>query len=172
MKQKLYFALMVIVTVLVVQLIPHHVHAQDAGAPPVVQAPSEVIDQIMSRIGQGQIDNAVGMMEGLKNQGELQQAARNKLIGLRDDQGQYKGYDVAAVQRFTPQLQIVDVLAYYENQPVLFRFHFYRPVASSSGKWAILGFQVSTSVQDISEVLKDTPIDYVGNRATKNAASQ
>jgi hypothetical protein len=169
MKRSIPIALLLIVglTGFLVPVLTHHAKAQDA--PPAVLSPTEIIDQIMSRIGQGRIDDAVGMMEGLKNQGDLQQAARNRLITLRDDQGQYHGYDVAAVQRYTPQLQTVDVLAYYDNQPVLFRFHFYRPVVANGGKWAILGFQVSTAVQEMADILKDTPVDYVGNRAAKGA---
>jgi hypothetical protein len=134
--------------------------AQDASAP--VASPTDVVDQIMGLIGQGKIDEAVGMMEGLKAQPELREAARDRLIHLRDEQGPYRGYDVAAVQRFTGQFETLDVLAYYDEQPVLLRFHFYRPQTQNSIKWMVLGFQASTAVQEITEILKDTPVDYVG----------
>jgi len=166
MKRSIPIVLAIVLTAVLICAITHRAKAQDAAAP-AVATPNEVIDQIMSRIGQGRVDDAVAMMEGLKNQGDMQQAARNRLITLRDDQGQYHGYDIAAVQRFTPQVQSVDVLAYYDSQPVMFRFHFYRPVVENNGKWAILGFQVSTAVQEMAETLKDTPVDYVGNRAAK-----
>lgn len=135
--------------------------AQDAP-PPAISTPTEVVDQIMGLIGQGRIDDGVGMMEGLKTQANLRQAARDRLIQLRDEEGTYRGYDVAAIQRFTNQFQIMDVLAYYDNEPVLFRFHFYRPQTTDTAKWMVLGFQVTTSTQEITEVLKDTPVDYVG----------
>jgi hypothetical protein len=137
--------------------------AQDAPAPATaVAAPTEVVDQIMGLIGQGRIDDGVAMMEGLKNQPDLRQAARDRLIHLRDEEGAYRGYDVAAIQRFTNQFEIMDVLAYYDDQPVLFRFHFYRPQTTENAKWMVLGFQATTSTQEITDVLKDTPVDYVG----------
>jgi hypothetical protein len=159
MKRRLPILCGVLIATGLIPLLALHVRAQDAAAVPT---PNELIDQMMSQIGQGRIDDAVGMMDGLKNQADLKSAARSRLINLRDDQGQYHGYDIAAVQRFTSQLQTDDVLAYYDDQPVLIRLHFYRPIAN--GKWAILGFQVSTSIQEINDVLKDTPVDYVGRK--------
>jgi hypothetical protein len=135
--------------------------AQEAPAAAVVN-PSDVIDQIMGLIGQGKIDEAVGMMEGLKAQPNLREAARDSLIHLHDEQGPYRGYDIAAIQRFTGQFETADVLAYYDEQPVLLRFHFYRPQKQNDIKWMVLGFQVSTALPEITEVLKDTPVNYVG----------
>ncbi len=139
--------------------------ADDAAAPAVVAPPLEVIDQMMNLIGQNQVDQATNMMDGLKNQPEMRNVARDKLIHLHDEQGVYHGYDVAATQRFTPQFQTVDVLAYYDQQPVMLRFHFYRPL--KDGSWNVLGFQITTSVQEISEILKDTPVDYLGQKTGK-----
>jgi hypothetical protein len=163
MKRRLSLLCVVLLTIaFLIPQVTRRVRAQDA-APAPVPTPNDVIDQIMGQIGQGRIDDAVGMMDGLKNQADLKSAARSRLITLRDDQGQYHGYDIAAVQRFTPQLQTDDVLAYYDDQPVLIRFHFYRPILTG-GKWAILGFQVSTSIEEMKDILKDTPVDYVGRR--------
>jgi hypothetical protein len=138
--------------------------AQDAPPPPPVATPTEVVDQIMVLIGQGRIDDGVALMEGLKAQSDMRQAARSRLIALRNDQGTYRGYDIAAVQRFSGQFQTVDVLAYYDEQPVLFGFHFYRPQVQDNVKWMVLGLQVTTSVQEITDVLKDTPVDYVAHK--------
>ena len=47
---------------------------------------------------------------------------------MRDAQlGAYHGYDIAETVSFTPRFQVLDVLAYYDRQPVLFRYEFYRP---------------------------------------------
>jgi hypothetical protein len=162
--QKRYSVAITAVAVSLILLVGYRLQsskAQDTPAP-AVAAPTEVVDQIMGLIGQGRIDDGVAMMEGLKNQVDQRQAARDRLIHLRDEEGTYRGYDVAAIQRFTNQFEIMDVLAYYGDQPVLFRFHFYRPQTSNSVKWMVLGFQVTTSTQEITEVLKDTPVDYVG----------
>ena len=139
----------------------HESKAQDTPVA-AVSSPMDVVDQIMGFIGQGKIDDAVGMMEGLKTQPELREAARDRLVHLRDEQGIYRGYDVAAIQRFTNQFETLDVVAYYDEQPILLRFHFYRPQLQNGTKWMVLGFQPSTSVQEITEVLKDTPVNYVG----------
>jgi hypothetical protein len=138
--------------------------AQDTPPPPPVATPTEVLDQIMTLIGQGRIDDGVSMMEGLKSQLDLRQDARSRLLRLHNDEGTYRGYDVAAIQRFTGQFQTVDVLAYYDQQPVLLRFHFYRPQIQDGVKWNVLGFRVVTDLAEITDLLKDTPVDYVGRK--------
>ena len=145
------------------------INAQEAPPAPVVATvvpePSAVIEQMMGLIGQNRIDDAIGMMEGLKDQAEARNTARDELIHLRDQTGVYRGYDIAAIQRFTPQFQTVDVMAYYDLQPVLLRFHFYRP--QLTGPWNVLGFQETTVMREIVEILRDTPVDYVARHATK-----
>jgi hypothetical protein len=136
--------------------------AQDTP-PAVLATPSDVISQIMSLVGQSRIDEAIALMDGFKNQPELREAARTGLLHLREEDGTYRGYDIAAVQKFTGQFQTDDVMAYYDEQPVLFRFHFYRPQTQDNTKWVVLGFQVSTTQQEITEVLKDTPAEYPGH---------
>ncbi len=164
MKRAISAALVILMIGLMSPSLTHRAKAQDAGdAPPAT--PQQIIDQIMGQIGQGRIDDAIGNMEGLRNQIELRQAARVRLIGLSNEQGQYAGYDIAAVQKFTSRFQTINVMAYYNEQPVLFRFAFYRPQVANNGKWLILGFQVNTAVAEIVDVLKDTPVDYVGSRA-------
>jgi hypothetical protein len=138
--------------------------AQDAPPPPAVLTPTQVVDQIMTLIGQGRIDDAVSMMEGLKTQSDMRQAARTHLIALRNDEGAYRGYDIAATQRFSGQFEIVNVLAYYDDQPVLVRLHFYRPQLRDDIKWMVLDLEVMTSLHEMTEVLKDTPIDYVAHK--------
>ena len=120
---------------------------------------------MMNLIGQNKVDDATNMMDGLKNEPDARNAARDKLIHLRDEQGTYRGYDIAATQRFTPQFQTVDVMAYYDQQPVLLRFHFYRP--QNNGTWNVLGFQITTVTQEIVDILRDTPVDYVARKAVK-----
>lgn len=166
MKRAISILLALVFTGFLIPTTGHRASAQDTGAT-AVATPAEVIDQTMNLIGQGRIDDAVAGMEGLKNQTELKQEARARLITLRDDQGQYHGYDIAAIQHLTGQFERIDVLAYYDDQPVLFRYHFYRPQVQNGGKWAILGFQISTSVAEISDILRDTPVDYVGHKNAK-----
>jgi len=159
-KNSLLIRVLLIIGLVMAGIALRETKAQDAST--AVVSPTAVVDQIMGLIGQGKIDDAVGMMEGLKSQLDLREAARDRLIHLRDEQGAYRGYDVAAIQRFTGQFQTMDVLAYYDEQPVLLRFHFYRPQTQNGAKWTVLGFQVSTAVQEITDILKDTPVDYVG----------
>ena len=139
--------------------------AQDAPAGPTAATPTEIIDQMMGLIGQNKVDDATNLMEGFRNQPDARNAARDKLIHLREEYGNYHGYDIAAFQKFTPQFQTADVMAYYEQEPILLRFHFYRPTVD--GPWNVLGFQITTSSQEITEILKETPVDYVARKAVK-----
>ena len=144
----------------------HHPAATQAddGLTLPLATPEETVAPIMAQIGAGKIDEAVAMMDGLNAQPNLKEAARDRLLHLRDEQGKYRSYDIAAVQKFTSQFQTLDVMAYYDLQPVLLRFHFYRSQLDPSVKWTILGFQETSSLQEIVDILKDTPIDYSAHK--------
>ena len=161
MKRSLTAAFLIIAIGLLIPAVTHRARAQDAAAP-AVPPPNEIIDQIMTQVAQNQIDDAVALMDGLKNQAELKESARSALLRLRTDQGQYHGYELAATQKFTSRFETVDVLAYYDQQPVLMRFHFYRPDLQNNGKWAILGFQVSTDLPEVLTILKEAAVENVG----------
>ena len=163
MKRSITAAFLILGIGLLIPAIAHRVKAQDAAGAPV-GSPNEIIDQFMNQVGQNQIDNAVSVMDGLKIDAELKQSARNDLIRVRNDQGQYHGYEIADVQRFTGRFQTVDVLAYYDQQPALFRFHFYRPDALNNGKWDILGFQAHTDLPEIVTMIKDATEQTAGRR--------
>jgi len=163
MKRSLTAASLIFVIALLVPLIAHHVKAQDAAGAPV-PSPNDIIDQFMTQVGQNQIDNAVSVMDGLKIDADLKQSARNDLIRVQSDQGRYHGYEIADTERFTNRFQTIDVLAYYDQQPALFRFHFYRPDTQNNGKWDILGFQVHTDLPEIVTMIKDATSDTAGRR--------
>jgi hypothetical protein len=152
-------AVFCVVTILAAGNFSRPLQAQDSPQA-VISNPTDLVDQIMALIGQSRVDEAIALMDGLKNQPELREAARSRLLHLREDQGVYRSYEVAAVQKFTGQFQTTDVLAYYDEQPVLLRFHLYRPQKQDNVKWIVLGFQTTTALEEITEVLKDTPIDY------------
>jgi hypothetical protein len=161
MKRRIAAVSLILIIGLVISVVTHRVKAQDGGA---AAAPSDVIDQFMTQVGQNQLDNAVSIMDGLKVDADLKQSARNDLIRLRNDQGQYHGYDIADTQRFSSRFQTIDVLAYYDQQPALLRFHFYRPDTQNNGKWDILGFQVHTDLPEIVTMIKDATNGTVGRR--------
>ncbi len=131
--------------------------AQDA--PPAGGGPEAVVDKIMDRVGKGQVDDAVAAMERPSNVSDLRDAARAKLLALRNVQlGTYHGYDVATTVRFTPRLQVLDVMGYYDQQPVLFRFQLYHPQADEATAWAVLAFDVTPDLTDALEAVReDTP---------------
>jgi hypothetical protein len=162
-KQSLTAAVLILGICLLVPAITHRVKAQDAAAA-AVATPNDIIDQFMTQVGQNNIDNAVSVMDGLKVDADLKQSARDTLIRVRTDQGQYHGYDIAAVQSFTGRFETFDVLAYYDQQPVLFRFHFYRPDTQNNGKWDILGFQVHTDLAEVVAELKDVMNEKITRR--------
>jgi hypothetical protein len=144
-----------------VQLNPTKAQEAPAGG----SSPSDVIDQMMMQISQNRIDNATALMGNLRSTPDLRSAARDQLDHLHDDQGTYHGYEIVAIQKISNQFQTFNVMAYYDQQPVLLRFHFYRPQAAAS--WNVIGFQAVTSIADMTEVLKDTPIDYPFHKITK-----
>jgi hypothetical protein len=137
--------------------------AQDVP-PQQLAAPTEVIDQVMNLIAQGRIDDGVALMEGVRSDPDLRQATRSRLSRLHAELGDYHGYDIASTQRFTNQFEVVDVMANYEQQPVLLRFTFYRPQNQDGVKWVVLGFQINTALPEIADILKDTPVEYVVRR--------
>jgi hypothetical protein len=149
-----------IVALVLVQL--RTTKAQDAAGPlsppPAATASTDVVDQMMNLIGQNRIDDATLLMGNLKSLPDVRNVARDQLIHLRDDQGAYHGYDIASVQRFTANFETDNVIAYYDQQPVLIRIHFYRTDGKSG--WNVLGFQVVTSLPELVEMLKDTPVEY------------
>lgn len=160
------FVILTAAAILLVELKP--TKAQDASPSvtgPAVTAPADIIDQMMSLIGQNRIDDATALMGNLKSAPDLRSTAREQLSHLHDDQGSYHGYELAAVQKFSNQFQTFNVMAYYDEQPVLLRFHFYR--TQNTGSWNVNGFQAVTNVAEITEVLKDTPIDYPAHRIAK-----
>jgi hypothetical protein len=123
-------------------------------------APLADVERIMGLIGNGKIDEAMTGNDFLKNEPDGRQAIRAQLIGLRDSQQHYYGYDVAAVQRFSPRLQTVWVLAYYDQRPVLMHMQFYRPTGRADEGWTVLDFRLD---ENFAEVLKDVPVDYPGH---------
>ncbi len=145
-------AISVLAVIGILSAVAYRVTAQDAAAPG--SKPAEIVDRVMGLIGQGRVDDAVTMMDGFKNHPDFKEGVRNQLISLRTEQGQYHGYDIAATQRFTPNFQKLDVLANYEDQPVLLRFSFYRP--STDGKWTVLWFRVNSSVAETVDILRDS----------------
>jgi hypothetical protein len=121
-----------------------------------------VVDRLMSQIGTGKIDDALATIDFLKDQPDARAALRERLIEITNAQQQrYYGYDVAAVQRFTDRLQTVSVLAYYGEQPLIFRFEFYRPQQREDQPWVIQSLSLHPNV---TEELKDVPVDYFGHR--------
>ena len=128
-----------------------------AGATP----PAKVVDNIMSALSNGHIDDAMSLMAGLKDYPDERDAARNTLLTLQSEQGQVRGHDLAAVQKFSGQLEADDVLVYFDKVPVLMRFTFYEPKPNAD--WQVLGLTVLPAGR-IGETLRDAPVDYVGQR--------
>jgi hypothetical protein len=138
-------------------------HAMAAAATPA--GPSngapQAVDRIMSQIVVGRIDEALGGIDFLKQQPDVRTELRNRLTQLADQQQRLYGYDIAAVQRFSDRLETLSVLAYYEQQPILFKFELYRPQGHTDQPWLVQSMSINI---DVMEELKDTPVDYLGGR--------
>jgi hypothetical protein len=131
--------------------------------PPQRESPyGATIDRVMGQIVAGRIDEALAAIEFLKQQPDTRSALRDHLVELANTQQHLYGYDIAALQRFSDRLLTVSVLAYYEQQPILFRFELYRPQGRTDQPWLVQALSLHI---DVMEELKDTPVDYVARRA-------
>jgi hypothetical protein len=129
-----------------------HTSAQD-DAP--AGGPSQVLSKVMASIGSNQVDDAVAQMDGLKDNGAEKDGVRAALLAVRDvpHLGAYHGYDVPAVVHYSARLQTLDVLAYYDLQPVLYRFEYYQP--SDNAAWQVLDLRVDWGLTTAMETLRD-----------------
>ncbi len=159
----------VVVVAVVVGLADRRSAAQDGGAPSGGAAGA--VDKLMASVGGGQLDDAAAFMDRLKTPTAVRDGARDALLKLRELQlGDYHGYDVATTVRSSPRFETVDVLAYYDQQPVLIRIDFYHPQADDAVPWTILDFRVDPNLTTAVEVLReDAPGLAVGRggRATR-----
>jgi hypothetical protein len=131
--------------------------AQQDPAPAALASYSQAVDNIMDLLGKGRIDDALAAIDFYKTQPDAKQTMRDRLIALDARQSHYYGYDIVSVQRFSPRLQSVSVLACYDLQPVLFHFDFYHPESGGNQPWIIPGFSMH---EDVVDQLKDVPVDY------------
>jgi hypothetical protein len=128
---------------------------------PRIETPSDIVDQIMGLIGTNRIDDAIARNDFLKNTPDARETARGSLIHLRDELGTYRGYDIVAIHRFSPRLQTIHVLAYYDQQPIVLDFGFYNATGHDNGPWTIPFFHIASNAP---EELKDVPMDYPGHK--------
>ena len=136
--------------------------AQDRPAP---SAYTTSIDRVMSNIVAGRIDEALAAIDFLKEQPDARAVLRQRLVTTANEQVHCYGYEITAVQSYSKHLHTVWVLGYYEQQPMLFRFEFYRPQAREDKPWVIQGLSLYPNV---TEELKETPVDYIGERAASH----
>ncbi len=132
-------------------------------------SPATIVDRSMGPVGAGQADDAVAAMAFMPQQQDQKDAARRDVFAVRDATlGGYHGYDVAQTVVFTPRFQVLDVVGYYDKQPVLFRYEFYRP--TDGGPWTVLTLKVDQTEAGMTEILReDAPGIGVGRggRATR-----
>jgi hypothetical protein len=157
-----------VAAVVAVALIGRRSAAQDNPAGETV-APTAMVDKAMVAIGNGQADDAVTAMAFMAVQQDERDAARRDILALRDSQlGNYHGYDLAQTVPFTPRFEALDVVGYFDRQPVLFRYEFYRP--QENGPWTVLTLKIDPTEAGMVEVLReDAPGVGVGRggRATR-----
>jgi hypothetical protein len=154
------FAAMGLIAAMMMWKAQHALAAPAAPVGPSNGAP-QAVDRVMSQIVVGRIDEALGAIDFLKQQPDVRTELRNRLTQLADQQQRLYGYDIAAVQRFSDRLETLSVLAYYDQQPILFKFELYRPQGHTDQPWLVQSMSIYI---DVMEQLKDTPVDYLGGR--------
>ena len=147
----------------------HRSAAQETPAGGGGDSPSAIVERAMASIGAGRADDALTAMAFPAQQQDQKDAARRDILAVRDAQlGGYHGYDVGQTVRFTPRFQALDVVAYYDRQPVLFRYEFYRP--QDGGAWSVLGLKVDQTEAGMIEALREDAPGVAagrGGRATR-----
>lgn len=142
--------------------------AQDA--PPLSGSAESAVEKVMDHLGHGDIEEAVRLMDRPTGGADLRADARAKLIALRDAQvGAYHGYDVAQTVRFTARVQVLDVMAYYDQQPVLVRFQLYHPAVEESAGWSVLAFEVQPDLTVALQVLREDAPNVAAGRGGRAA---
>jgi hypothetical protein len=151
-----------IAAVVMVGVLSHTVRSADMNGASAQPPATGTIDRVMAHIVAGRIDDALAAIDFLKEQPDTRAVLRDRLTRITNTQQQHcYGYDVAAVQRFSDRLQSVAVLAYYDQQPYLFRFELYHPQGKADEPWLIQELSIHPNV---TEELKDTPVEYWGGR--------
>ena len=157
-------ALIAVAAIGFIPLLTHSAPSANAAAGALQPPGIGTIDRVMNHIVAGRIDDALSAIDFLKDQPDTRAALRDRLVRISNTEQQHcYGYDVAAVQHFSDRLQIVAVLAYYDQQPYLFRFELYHPQAKADEPWLIQELSIHPNV---TEELKDTPVDYPGGRVS------
>jgi hypothetical protein len=115
------------------------------------------IENIMDLLSRSRFDEALANIDYFKDQPDAKEAMRTRLIRLNTSQHHNYGFDIVAAQRFSPRMQTVTVLSYFDVQPIEFTFDLYHPEMRDDVAWSIAGFRMH---ENVVEDMKDVPVDY------------
>ena len=101
------------------------------------------VEELLSLYSQGKIDDLLQRMPvaPAESRDDFENLRRD-LIGLTGVAGRYLGFDIVASETLSDRYHEVYVLAYFEKEPILFEFGFYRPGAA----WQVQRFKVETDL--------------------------
>jgi hypothetical protein len=108
------------------------------------------VEELLSLYGQGKIDDLLQRMPvaPADNRDEFD-SLRRELIGLTGVAGRYLGFDIVALETLSDRYHEVYALAYFEKEPILFEFGFYRPGEA----WQVQRFKVKTDLGPFLDAL-------------------
>jgi hypothetical protein len=108
------------------------------------------VEELLALYSQGKIDDLLQRMPvpPADTRDEFENL-RRELIGLTGIAGRYLGFDIVASETLSDRYHEVYVLAYFEKEPILFEFGFYRPADA----WQVQRFKVKTDLGPFLDVL-------------------
>jgi len=108
------------------------------------------VEELLSLYSQGKIDDLLQRMPvaPAESRDDFENLRRD-LIGLTGVAGRYLGFDIVASETLSDRYHEVYVLAYFEKEPILFEFGFYRPADA----WQVQRFKVKTDLGPFLDTL-------------------
>jgi len=128
-----------------------------ASAQPVARVPDAVrtelrprVEELLTLYSQGKIDDMLQRMPIAPAQTRDEfDNLRRELIALTGIAGRYLGFDIITSQALTERYHEVYVLAYFEKEPILFEFGFYKP----GEVWQVQRFKVEPDLGPFLETM-------------------
>ncbi len=97
------------------------------------------VEELLALYGQGKIDDMLQRMPvGTGETRDDFDNLRRELIGLTSIAGRYQGFDIVTSTTLSDRYHEIYVLAYFEKEPILFEFGFYR----LADAWQVQRFKV------------------------------
>ena len=111
-----------------------------------------LIEALIDHVGEGRIDEAIGILTNDTTKGVPESARDNvkrTLAAIYAGGGEYEGHEVVAVRPISSRLHRVYAVAYHERQPLVYTFTMYL----FDGEWKINHVQWDDKVSKLADAV-------------------